>query len=267
MVIFKRKKRKYGELRQPKLYKAPKQKREINLPELNLKTLRYVIWSAVFVIVVYIIGFSPFFQVQDIMVEGNELITNEQIIEAVPTGLNIFFVNRKNLSNQLKNELPELKEVLIIKGIPNALKISVLEFNKALIWKTQEKYYLVSNQGQVYKEVTAEIANFPEIPVVEDLNNLEVQKNQKILSPSFIAFVTNIYGAVEETINVKPGHFTIYETTVDVILQTDAGFSIKFDSLRASAKQLEDLKTVVVEKRDEIHEYVDLRVDGWAYYK
>ena len=254
-------------LRQPKLYGVPKQKKEWNLPRLNLKTIRFIIWATVLIIATYIVGFSPFFQVSDIMVEGNELITDEQIIEAVPSDLNIIFLSRNSLSEQIKTELPELKEVLIIKGIPNALKISVLEFNKALIWKTQEKYYLVSNRGQVYKDITSEVTDFPDIPVVEDLNNLEITKNQKILSSSFIAFVTNIYGSVEETINVKPGHFTVYETTVDVILQTNAGFSIKFDSLRASSKQLDDLKTVVVEKRDEIHEYVDLRVDGWAYYK
>jgi hypothetical protein len=37
--------------------------------------------------------------------------------------------------------------------------------------------------------------------------------------------------------------------------------------MRSSGKQLENLKKVLVEKRPDIKEYIDLRIDGWAYYK
>jgi len=37
--------------------------------------------------------------------------------------------------------------------------------------------------------------------------------------------------------------------------------------MRSSAKQLNNLKEVLVQKRNDIKEYIDLRIDGWAYYK
>ena len=67
--------------------------------------------------------------------------------------------------------------------------------------------------------------------------------------------------------NIKPTHFEVVETTFDVNLHTEAGFYVKFNTMRASAKQLDNLKKVLVKKREEVHEYVDLRIDGWAYYK
>jgi hypothetical protein len=105
------------------------------------------------------------------------------------------------------------------------------------------------------------------LPKVIDKKNFSVSPGKKLVSPNFIAFIVNINQGFFNAVNIKPLDFEVDETTFDVVLRTEAGFYVKLNSLRSSKKQLENLKLVLVNKRPEIKEYVDIRIDGWAYYK
>ena len=142
-----------------------------------------------------------------------------------------------------------------------------MEHNPALVWKTNGRCYLVSSQGYAYTDISENIAQYSYLPLVEDKNNLSFLKEKPILSPTFIAFTQNIFKNISGETNIEPDTFYIYETTVDLTLVTKAGFLVKFDTMRSSKTELTDLKKVLIEKRPEIKEYVDLRVPGWAYYK
>ena len=121
------------------------------------------------------------------------------------------------------------------------------------------------NSGSGYKKL--EETETYTSPLISDSKNLPVSLGASIVSPNFIAFVTNINDKFFETTNIKPTYFEIPQTTFDLYLYTEAGFYVKFNTMRSSSKQLENLKKVLVEKRDGVKEYVDLRIDGWAYYK
>jgi hypothetical protein len=133
------------------------------------------------------------------------------------------------------------------------------------VWQAGEDKYLVSTQGEVMRKITSE--DTAKLPLIVDKKSIQVKAGDKIVSPNFIAFISNLNDGFFTTVNIKPTYFEVLETTFDVNLYTEAGFYIKLNSLRSSKKQLESLKTVLVEKRQDIHEYVDLRIDGWAYYK
>jgi cell division septal protein FtsQ len=164
----------------------------------------------------------------------------------------------------IKNN-PEIANVEIYRGLPDAIKIVVLEHDGKLVWQSGDSSYLISSQGYVAKKIEAgESFDFPKIV---DKKSIPVELGSSIISPSFVAFVTNIYSQFYSVTNIKPTNFEIDQTTFDINLYTEAGFYVKFNSLRSSAKQLDNLKQVLVAKRDQIHEYVDLRIDGWAYYK
>ncbi len=239
----------------------PKEEKKISF---SFKSLKYVIGLGVAIYLVYFVLFSQQFYIKDIIVEGSDLAPKDQIIALVPRG-NIFRLNISDLKNKLITDFPEIREVEIFRGIPDALKIVVNERDGKMVWQSGDKQYLVSSQGEVTRQVTG--SEGAGLPVVADKKGLPVKPGEQLLSPNLVAFVVNIYSGLSDAVNIKPDHFEVNETTFDLNLYTDAGFYVKLNSLRSSKKQLDNLKLVMVDKRPEIHEYVDLRIDGWAYYK
>ncbi len=253
--------------KQPKIYTARNQKESRKSFDVKKIHFRFVVFLVVIVLALYTVFLSGFFTIEEIVVDGNELVSSEQIIDSVELNRNIFFFDTDYYENLIEIRVPEIKQVVIYKGIPNAIKIEVLEYEKSLLWKSADKYYLVSSQGFAYKDVTNNFADFEKLPLVEDYAAIKVCDNQQVTGPSFIAFVSIVDEQIESVANIQPVKFSITETTVDVFLETNRGFYIKFDSMRSSKKQLDNLIKVMIEKGDQVHEYVDLRIDGWAYYK
>ena len=254
----------YKQYRTPSVFggKTPKPKKEREPRKINYKLILY---SVVFLVVVYFLFFSGKFLVKEVIIEGNKLVPSDKIIEYGHKGTNIIFINSTELRKQILNENPQIQDVQVIRGIPDAVKIVVLEHENKIVWQTGGVKYLVSTQGVVTKKL--EETETYTSPLISDSKNLPVSLGASIVSPNFIAFVTNINDKFFETTNIKPTYFEIPQTTFDLYLYTEAGFYVKFNTMRSSSKQLENLKKVLVEKRDGVKEYVDLRIDGWAYYK
>jgi hypothetical protein len=254
----------YKQYRNPSVFggKEPKPKKEFKVPKVNFKIVIYLI---LFLIAIYFILFSNKFAVKEVIIEGNKLVSADAISPYVNKGSNILFINTTKLRKKILSENAQIKDVQIIRGIPDAVKIVVLEHENKIIWQTNGAKYLVSTQGEITKKI--EEGETFDYPVVNDSKNIPVTTGVNIVSPNFIAFVVNIYNNFFEATNIKPTYFEVPQTTFDVYLYTEAGFYIKFNSMRSSAIQLENLKKVLVDKRPDIKEYVDLRIDGWAYYK
>lgn len=251
---------------QPKIFSSRRER----APKVRFKPMpiiKLVLLLIVLLAIIYFIFYSRFFQISDVIIEGNQLVSKEDIVKNVPQGQNIFLTKGETIRQAILDNIHEIRDVQIYKGIPDAVKVMVLEHNRALLWKSGDKYYLISSEGYVYRDVSLKVNDFTNLPRIEDNSKIPVVLGTKIVSPSFVAFVQNISTNLFPTINIEPDYFFISETTFDLNLKTKAGFTVKFDTLRSSKKQLDDLKRVLAEKRDQVNEYVDLRIDGWAYYK
>ncbi len=228
------------------------------------------IWKIILAILlaagfIYLFFFSKIFIISDVFVEGNSMVSTESISNLVPKGSNIFRLNETNVKNDILKAWPEIKTVEIYLGIPNAIKIVVLERQGKIVWQSNNQKYLISSQGDVAKLLSD--GEFGDLPIVIDNKNIPVQPGMPIVSQNFVAFIININETFFTETNIKLSRFEITDTTFDVNVYTEAGFYVKFNSLRSSKKQLENLKIVLASKRQDIREYVDLRIDGWAYYK
>lgn len=251
---------------QPKIFSPEKEKG--TGPTINFHPLiKIILVLLIICAVTYFVFFSSLFSIKDILVEGNQLIQKDKIVNSVPVGGNIFLISNDEIKEKLLAEVPEIRDAQIYKGIPNAIKVVILEHNQSIIWKSGEKFYLVSSEGYAYRNVTDSLSNYQALPRVEDNSNLAIDHKTKVASSSFVSFVQNIQDNFFNAVNIEPDYFYITESTFDLYLKTRAGFVVKFDTLRSSKKQLDDLKKVLTEKRDQVSEYVDLRIDGWAYYK
>lgn len=214
---------------------------------------------------VYLALFSDYFKVNEILVEGNDLVADSKIKEMFPLRQNIFSLKTKQMREKILSEITEIKDVRIIRGIPDAIKIVVLERTPKLVWVSKDIRYLISDQGEVIKELGE--SEYTDLLTIHDQQNLEIKKGTKIVSPNFIAFIMNLNEQFYEAVNIRITNMELKDTTFDLYVMTDANFYVKFNTLRSSKRQLENLKIVLASKRAEVSQYIDLRIDGWAYYK
>lgn len=251
----------YRTYRRPPVFGGIKQREKKPKLKISLLPVIYLILLLAFT---YFLFFSDYFKIKDVMVEGNQLVAKENILKEVPSNSNIFRLSVSKIIDNILENNTEIKNAQVYRGIPNALKIVVLEYDNKLIWESGGQKYLMSAQGRVTKSIGDEQYNYPR---VIDSKNIAVRPGDEIVSPSFVSFVLNINSHCFETTNLTPLYYQVPETTFDLYMYTDAGYYIKLNTLRSSAKQLDNLKKVLVSKKPEIKEYVDLRVDGLAYYK
>jgi len=249
-----------------KVFVAPKIKYPHN-PTINLPRK---FWSNIFLLlvilsVIWLLLYSPFFRINEIIVEGNKLVPAEQITTQVENGENIFRFDLDGARKKIIAKNPMIEDLVIYRGIPNALKIVVLEKEPAFVWQSRGKSYLVDDTGIVDREITPD--EFNDLLKIVDQKNLEVKIGSQIVSMDFIAFVKKINDDFFANTNIKISGYQVAETTFDLIVTTEAGFYLKFDTTRSAEKQLSDLKNIIITYRDSIHEYVDMRINGWAYYK
>ena len=255
----------YRKYRAPAVFNVvkPKETKEIKIPKAVWK---YLFLLAIIIGIIYFFYYSSYFKINDVIIEGNSLVATADIEQLVSSGENIFQFNAKNTRNEILQKFPEISDVEIFRGLPNAIKIVVLERDRKMVWQSGGINYLVSGEGIATKIVTNP-ADAKDLPTVIDKQNLPVVQGTMLASPAFVEFINEVNKDFFNTVNIHPTHFEITETTFTVNLYTDAGFYVKLNSLRSAAKQLSDLKAILVAHRPDVHEYVDLRVDGWGYYK
>lgn len=254
----------YKQFRNPRVFAGKKitEQKERHFPWHLWKLFLTIILLIIFTGWIFI---SEKFHIKEIIIDGNNNIGSERLQSYFHDNQNIFLFSSKDLKSKILAENTEIKDLQIIRGIPDTIKIIILEHDNKLIWESLGERYLISIQGKVTKKIeSSESLNFP---IVTDNQNLKVTPGDKIVSPSFVSFINNINNEFFNYTNIKPTTFSVNETTFDVNLATEAGFYVKFDTMRSSTKQLENLKKILVAKRSEITEYVDIRIDGWAYYK
>ncbi len=217
---------------------------------------------------IYLIFYAlPVFDVREVIVSGNQNIQTDEIMGHVPMGTNIFTLNVNNLENSIKSSIPEISQVKIYKGIPGALKIIINENKGELIWQTKGKSYLVSASGVAFREIDPLLEEYKNLPRVVDNKNVEVKISSQVTSSMFVDFVRYTFTSLKDITNLEPNYYSLDETTVDLNLYTKNQIYIKFDTLRPAKSQLDNLKLVLLERKNDIKEYVDLRINGWAYYK
>ncbi len=249
-----------------RVFVSPKEKFSFN-PIINLPAK---FWGNIGLLILIVFGlwfvfYSRFFQIKEIIIEGNSLVSSDRISKNIDLGQNIFRFNIKNTREKIIANNPLIGDVAIYRGIPNALKIVILERKPQIIWQSGDKYYLVDESGTVGREVSN--SEFPDLIRIADRKNMPVHVGQHLLSESFINFSEKINRDFFSEVNIHPTGYYITETTFDPYVQTDSGFFVKFDTARDAKKQLSDLKDIIIAYRSNIHEYVDVRINGWAYYK
>ncbi len=130
---------------------------------------------------------SPMFNVQEIIVENNSIISSDTIrsLSSIQLYKNIFLINKSEVKNNILRE-PYIENVEISRVLPDKIKITVTErYEKYLIEYAEGKYIVIDGQGYVL-EVINEKNELPILTGIQtdtsqliQINNNENEENNE----------------------------------------------------------------------------------------
>ncbi len=228
----------------------------------------------------YLFIFSSVFRIKDIKISGNQVISNEEIVDSLHNFLFkkiLFFFNRNNIllatGNKLKNiligDFPRISSLEIHKNIfKQTINLKIIERKEAGIYCRNECYY-IDNQGVIFEEAPQTSGTL--ILVVRDYSAGELEIGKNVLEKEFMAELIDLRSSLFEGFKLKVLDFNLESSPAkELKVNTHEGWYILFDTSRDFKNQLDNLKLVLEEKIKDGRknlQYVDLRIESRVYYK
>lgn len=246
----------------------PKSRR--NRPEVKVNVRAIV---GIIVIGLLIWGWWSIFLVKKVTVEGSSSYPASMVQEAAQGQLdkrwwwrNLTTLDTRKLQDSLLKAQPQLESVDISRRWPSRLNLKVTEREPNLAWRSGEETYLLSSEGIIVARA-GEVGS--KLPVVEDSTNLPVELGDRVVPARFVAFTLELIRLLpkqgEQITNIK-----VPDTTSEVYVETKNGYYLKFDTTRQASGEVGDLAKVLALLKSQGKkptEYIDLRIEGKAYYK
>jgi hypothetical protein len=251
--------------RQPKIYAAtPGEKKA-------LFSRSIFIYSSIFILLLvlaWFVWFSSYFKIKTIIISGS---LNPEVAKEIDKfkGKNILFFQIGKIEKQLASGQTSISSLEIYKGLPNELKIKVNVREPKIIWQTKDRSYFIDGNGVVFELNNSTISDEEklELPIIIDNKNVGVNLGTPIVTPDFVQYTLDLDKNFEGKIGTKIKEFRVNETTLQIEVVTEAGWRVLLDTSRDFNSQLTVLKKIFDQYGGDIKEYVDLRVEGRAYYK
>lgn len=184
-------------------------------------------------------------------------------------------INTKAVSQKLKAEFPELADVSMTLPLLAQRPVIYLQPSQpVLVLQTSSGGYVIGQNGTALLP-TIQLPNSLalELPVVDDQTGVSVHTGQRALSSTDVAFIQMVVAQLKAA-HIKTGELTLPPGTseLDVRLAGKpyyAKFNLhaSLDSARQQAGTLIAVKRKLESKQLTPHKYIDVRVEGRAYYR
>ncbi len=180
-----------------KIVNNKKNKKDIEKNEKENKSrIKSKIFIIVFLIIIVtiILCSSSLFNIQEIIISGNNKIPNETIVSLSGLELheNIFRFNKLSTIDKIK-ENAYIEDVLIIRKLPNKIEIKIKEREPKYMLEYAESYAYINNQGYIL-EITPEKLNIPILTGFStDLSNIKAGERINVEDLKKLATVIKIY--------------------------------------------------------------------------
>ncbi|MCP6719135.1 MAG: FtsQ-type POTRA domain-containing protein [Patescibacteria group bacterium] len=251
----------------------------------------FLLISVFTVLISYFLFFSQFFQVQEIIISGNERISEKEIIGIIENELtreklgflsskNIFLVNIDKIKKDISDKFPKMAEVNITRSFPNTLECIIIERIKVVVFckdqrsvdsegiqLVEEKCFSLDQEGIAFEETTENGLNLPKIKKPNSNDKLILGMN--VLSKDLVSKILEISLGLEEAKILKKEVLIISDDRINI--KTLDSWEIYFNPQKDLDWQLTKLKAVLekyipLEKRRDL-EYVELRFGNLAPFK
>ncbi len=236
---------------------------EASRPKPNWRRIGFVILLAgVIGLGYWFIYASPTFAITEVEVHGVEPSLIKSITDTL-IGSNIWRVNAIAIEENSKQVYNSIETVSVVRGIPHKVRLEATLRSPKVRWQVGDTVFIIDSAGQVFSQ--GDTPEYATLPKIVDKTNFPVKVGQRIVSPSFITFLTEIHERVPATLKkaVVANEITVTTFHIDVVL--DSGARIRLTTQRPLQEQLDGAATILAAHPDA--KVVDVRVPRWGYWQ
>ena len=249
--------------------------RETKVRTKRLRSRRYGVLkllgaTGLFLVLLYLLGCLPFFQVQEIMVEGTTALRDDKAIalSGFKQGDNFFYLDIWDAKKSLKQN-PFVEDVTIRRTLPNHVTICIKERKSIGYIVTPDGYVQVGEDGR-FLAIQQSLSNY-NLPVISGVELSEL--------PAIGGFIENekLKQALEILQNCDQSLLdNIAELNVGqeyyILAYTNQKLEVRLGGLDQIEQRLEDLNEILTHvvgiqiAADQIL-YIDMRYEDSPYIK
>lgn len=237
-------------------------------------------WISILILMIfgsifYFFIFFSFFQVEQIIVSGEERVLEKEIKLLVENNLEkkiLFFPTRSilvvdlgKIKKDILTHCPSIAEVEIGRGFPDVLNIVVRERKETAVFCSQEKCFLLDREGIIFENshLKEELINITNDHIGEAV------LGQKVIDKEYLENIFKIKKNISEQLDLAVKEFVIL--TDRLTLKTKENWEVYFNPKGDLNWQLTKLNLVLKEKippeRRKDLEYIELRFGDLAPFK
>lgn len=227
------------------------------------------------VLFTWLLFFTQTFAVSAITVVDAEQGTQEEVraIADAMRGKNILFLQTEVLSGRLVRDIPQIKNVRIVRKLPGTLKIIIQEKTPVLLLLSKASYYFVDATGIAYQSASLDSLPGVVLPVVKNSDpNANVTLGDLAVEESFVSFIEEVQKKIPDLAKAQVVEMRIPSLAArEVHFYLDRNWKILMDTTRPASAQLDVLQrllehTVSAEEQQTL-QYIDVRIPNRVYYK
>lgn len=208
------------------------------------------------VVVALTIGATVFFKVEEIKVTGNVRYTEAEVVEAsaILEGDNLFQLNLGTVEAQIEEELPYVEDISIRRVLPNAVSVTMTEWDAVACIKIGENNWLMSIAGKLLEMAPQKDQHI----LIQGLNPLlpkagkqlavsEVEEGEKFASLLELLGVLEAYDVMGKVsvidLSANTSMTLRYDERFDVIFPLNGDYDYELRALEAAVADREIYET------------------------
>lgn len=252
----------------------------------NKKTSNRVFWkhlpsylavTVLLLLLIYIFSLSTKPKIEVVGQVSPDLLKSNTVYEKAASAIldqSIFnhsklTINTNSVANKLQGEFPEIDNVSVVIPLVNSSPIIEIQPSQPiLVLNNSQGNYIVDQRGRAIIKIGDEEVKSLGLPVIIDHSGLEVKQHEQVVTSDMANFIYVVTSQLKLK-NYSIGSLTLpnipYELDVQLKGQT---YIIKFNLLGDASYEVGTyLATVKQLGSAQPSQYIDLRVDGRAYYQ
>lgn len=245
---------------------------------------RMYLFLVVFLILgaTYLLFYSPIFSIENSIVDQAVETSSEDVkgvVEEMYAGRvfgifpnrNIFIISSEKIEKKIVESFPSVYYASVKKDFPNILRITLEERSNVMVWKRNDTFHYVADDGVVTRKLSPSEVERKELPLVESLNGEDPQIGEVVTNSKIIRFVDILQQEFTQKTSLEIESYALPSSGAgDIHIKTKEGPVVYFSLERTAESQIQNLILLL---QDELGgsisglEYIDMRVGNWVYYK
>lgn len=253
--------------RYKKAFKAKKKKSIFRNRFFWFGVLFIILLGAVF----YFVVFSPYLQIENIEISGNQKVAAESLKNIIRDKINrkiIFFetksillTNLKGISEEILKKFPQIGEVNLKRRFPNQIIVGIKERISLGIWCKGENCFYFDREGIIFEKGKEDGIG---LLIRNELLRSETLLGEKVIEKECLDSILKIKKGLKENFQIEIKEFFVLEEE-RLNLKTQEGWEVYFNLGGDIDWQIIELNLILKqrippEKRKNI-EYIDLRFE------